>query len=80
MSVHRRLALGAFVIAGVTGYMAYLGASANWQYYVTVDECVENAASLLGARVRVSGKVAPHSLRIAAKRFSRFRASTTPWR
>ncbi len=68
MSAHRKLALGALVVAGVTGYMAYLGASSSWQYYVTVDECLAQAASLLGARVRVSGKVSPHTLQIGTDR------------
>jgi cytochrome c-type biogenesis protein CcmE len=68
MSANKKLALGAFLIAGVTGYMAYLGGAASWQYYVTVDECMANAASLAGSRVRVSGRVSPNTLRIAADR------------
>jgi cytochrome c-type biogenesis protein CcmE len=68
MSAHRKLALGVLVIAGVTGYVAYLGASASWQYYVTVDECLARATPLLGARVRVSGKVSPDTLQIASDR------------
>jgi cytochrome c-type biogenesis protein CcmE len=56
------------VIVGTTIYMAYLGGSASWQYYVTADECVARAEGLLGTRVRVSGKVAPNTLRIDADR------------
>jgi cytochrome c-type biogenesis protein CcmE len=68
MSANKKLALGVLLIAGATGYMAYLGGTASWQYYVTVDECLANAAPLVGARVRVSGKISPNTLRIAADR------------
>jgi cytochrome c-type biogenesis protein CcmE len=47
----------------VTGYMAYLGASSSWQYYVTVDECLAGGPHLTGKRILVSGKVAGGSLR-----------------
>jgi cytochrome c-type biogenesis protein CcmE len=60
-----KLALVAALVAAVTAYVAYLGASASWQYYLTVDECVADAASLPGQPIRVSGKVARGSLRIA---------------
>ena len=68
MSPSVKLALGAGIVAGVTGYMAYVGASASWKYYVTADECVARAAQLTGSRVRVSGGVAAGSLRLAADR------------
>lgn len=68
MSANKRLALAALVILGVTAYMVYLGAAASWQYYVTVDECVADAASFVGARVRVSGKISPRTLVIADNR------------
>ncbi len=64
----RKLVIGGLVLAGVTAYMAYLGASASWQYYLTVDECLADAESLVGQRVRVSGKVAAESLHVAANR------------
>ncbi len=68
MSAGKKLWLGGALVVGVTAYMAYLGASASWQYYLTVDECVANASSLPGQRIRVSGKVSPATLRIAADR------------
>jgi cytochrome c-type biogenesis protein CcmE len=49
---------------GVTIYVAYLGASSSWQYYLTVDECAADLAHFTGRRVRVSGSVAPGSLQI----------------
>ena len=68
MSANKKLALGALLIAGATGYMAYLGGAASWQYYVTVDECMADSAPPVGARVRVSGRISPNTLRIAADR------------
>ncbi len=68
MTTGRKLAIGGGVVAGVTAYMAYVGASTSWQYYLSVDECAANAQSLLGDRIRVSGKVASDSLRIAEDR------------
>ena len=68
MAARSKLVLGGLLIAGVMAYMAYLGASASWQYYVTAEECLANAESLIGARVRVSGRISPNTLRIAAGR------------
>jgi cytochrome c-type biogenesis protein CcmE len=63
-----KLAIGGLLIVGLTTYMAYVGASASWQYYMTVDEFASNAPPLAGHRVRVSGKVTPGTLHIAADR------------
>ena len=68
MSPSVKLALGASVVVAVTSYMAYIGASASWQYYVTADECLARATQLEGHRVRVSGGVALGSLQIAGDR------------
>jgi len=68
MSIGKKLSLAGLVVAGVTGYMAYLGAASSWQYYMTVKECVDNAKDMTGQRVRVSGSIAPGSLVIAADR------------
>jgi cytochrome c-type biogenesis protein CcmE len=68
MTTGRKLTVAGVVIAGVTAYMAYVGASASWQYYLSVDECAADAAKLPQGRVRVSGKVASDSLRIAKDR------------
>lgn len=70
MSVGAKLSVGALVVAGVTGYVAYLGASSSWQYYVTTDECALRAEQLVGLRVRVSGRVVPGSLSVATDRRS----------
>ena len=70
MAAGTRVAIGAAVILGVTTYMAYVGASSSWQYYLSVDECVADANALLNNRIRVSGKIAPRSLSIAADRTS----------
>jgi cytochrome c-type biogenesis protein CcmE len=64
----RKLAVASLVVAGATAYMAYLGASSSWQYYMTADECLANVSEVAGRRVRVSGKIAPQTLRIAADR------------
>jgi cytochrome c-type biogenesis protein CcmE len=60
-----KLAIGGVLIAVLATYMAILGASASWQYYLTVDECAASASSLAGQRVRVSGRVTPGTLKIA---------------
>lgn len=64
--VGARLAIGAAIVASATGYMAYLGASTTWQYYLTVDECLASAADVGDSRLRVHGNVAPGSLEVAA--------------
>src|ERR1035441_2381614 len=68
ISTGRKLAIAGLVIAGATAYMAYLGASSSWQYYMTVQECVENAPQVAGQRIRVSGTILPGSLVIAPDR------------
>jgi len=68
MSTGKKLVIAGLVIAGVTAYMAYLGASASWRYYMTVQECVENATQVAGQRIRVSGTILPGSLVIAPDR------------
>lgn len=68
MSPSVKLALGAGIIVAVTSYMAYVGASASWKYYVTADECTARAAQLQGQRVRVCGGVEPGSLRVNGDR------------
>jgi len=68
MSTGKKLTLAGLVVAGVTAYMAYLGASSSWQYYMTVKECVDNARDVAGRRVRVSGSIAPGSLVISPDR------------
>lgn len=62
----RSLVLVGCVIAGVTGYMAYAGASSSWQYYLTVDEYLARPPA--GGKLRVSGTIAPGSLRVSPGR------------
>lgn len=68
MSARAKLAAATAVVVAVTAYMAYVGASASWKYYLTADECVADAAELFGQRVRVNGKIAPDTLQIASDR------------
>jgi cytochrome c-type biogenesis protein CcmE len=74
MTSGKKLVIGGAIIAGLTAYMAYRGASASWQYYLTADECQAATASLSGKRLRVSGRVAPATLAVDA---GRTRASFT---
>jgi cytochrome c-type biogenesis protein CcmE len=62
MRTGSRLAVGATVVIVVTAYMAFVGGSSSWQYYVTVDECLTNSPELLNNRLRVSGKIVQNSL------------------
>jgi cytochrome c-type biogenesis protein CcmE len=57
-----RLAVGALVLALATGYLAYLGASTSWRYYVHVDECTQSRDTFVGQRLRVSGVVGADTL------------------
>ena len=68
MTTGKKLALAGLVVAGVTAYMAYAGASASWQYYLTADECVARAGSLGQARLRVGGRMTPKTLDVSADR------------
>jgi cytochrome c-type biogenesis protein CcmE len=54
--------------AAAIGYLAYLGAISSWQYYLSVDETVVDATSLLGKRIRVSGRIGAGSLTIGETR------------
>ena len=68
MATRTRLITGAAVVLCATAYMAYLGASSSWQYYLSVDECVASASSLINAPIRVSGEIAPASLQVGRNR------------
>jgi cytochrome c-type biogenesis protein CcmE len=68
MTPGRKLAVAGTVVAAVTAYMAYVGASSSWKYYLTADECVAQGEKVVGQRMRVSGKVADGSLQIASDR------------
>jgi len=68
MSPGIKLAAGAVLVALSIGYLAYLGAAASWQYYLSIDELVADADHLEGQRLRVSGRVTPGSLSISEDR------------
>jgi cytochrome c-type biogenesis protein CcmE len=70
MSLNVKLAVGGMIIAAATAYLAYLGASSSYRYYVLVDECLQNQAELQGQRLRVAGRVAPNSLIIRSDRMA----------
>jgi cytochrome c-type biogenesis protein CcmE len=57
-----KLAAGAAVLALAMAYLAYLGASASWRYYVHVDECTQSRDTFVGQRLRVSGRVGANTL------------------
>ena len=68
MTPGKKLLVGGLVVASVTAYMAYVGASSSWKYYLTTDECVAGGTKLVGQRMRVSGKVASQTLQVAPDR------------
>ena len=70
MSPLLKLMVGAAIIAGATGYVAWLGAASSWQYYVLVDECVRDHKTFAGQRIRVSGRIARASLDVSVDRRS----------
>ena len=63
-----RLFLAIVLILGATVSTAYFGESSTWQYYVTVDECLENTESWGNSRLRVSGTITAGSLHISSDR------------
>lgn len=67
-AINLKLIAGATILAGTTAYLAYLGASTSWQYYVHVEECCADSDRLVGQRVRVNGKIAGQSLDIRSDR------------
>ena len=68
MATWIRLTVGGVVVSTVMAYMAFSAASSSWQYYLTVDECLNQADALAKARLRVSGTIARDTLRIAPGR------------
>lgn len=63
-----KLALVLTSLIGTVAYLAVLGLSNTWQYYVLVDECHAQRSQLQGKRLRVSGRVASGSLHITEDR------------
>jgi cytochrome c-type biogenesis protein CcmE len=64
----KKLATAGAVVAAVLAYMAYVGASADWQYYLTAEECLARGAETAGRRVRVSGTIVAGTLRVSDDR------------
>ena len=69
-NAERNLVLAAILVTCVTGYMAFVGGSTTWQYYLTVEECLAERPTLLGKRIRVNGTISPASLSTAEGRKS----------
>ena len=63
-----KFAVGAAVLALATAYLAYLGASTSWRYYVHVDECAQSPETFLDHRLRVSGRVGAGTLDVRPDR------------
>ena len=68
MNTNGKLGIAATIIASVTVYMAYVGTTADWRYFLTIEECLHNAPALVNQPIRVSGKVVTDSLEIAPGR------------
>jgi len=68
MTAGARLAMGGIIVLSATIYLACVGASSSWQYYLTVDECLSPTVGLAHRPIRVSGEVRLGSLIILAKR------------
>jgi cytochrome c-type biogenesis protein CcmE len=68
MSPHTKLGVGAAIMACATAYLAYLGASTSWRYYLLADECVQNREKFVGQRLRISGRIEPASLNVRSGR------------
>lgn len=63
-----RFALVLASLIGAVTYLAFLGFSATWQYYLLVDECQAHKDRFQGKRLRLSGRVASGSLHITQDR------------
>jgi cytochrome c-type biogenesis protein CcmE len=63
-----KIVLAATICGAAVIYVAHLGLSTTWQYYVLVDECQEQRERFHGKRLRVSGRVASGSLSISEDR------------
>lgn len=70
MTAGRKLYLSAVAVIASAAYFGTLGAVSSWQYYLTVDEAVERFQAIGASKVRIQGRVAADSLRIADDRKS----------
>lgn len=67
MRANPKFVMGATMIVAAIAYLAYLGASSSWQYYVLVDECMRQPEQWQGKRLRISGQLAEGSLAVDAE-------------
>jgi cytochrome c-type biogenesis protein CcmE len=65
MSTAVKLVIAACVVSGVTAWMACVGSTSSWQYYLTVDECLADDPALMKQPLRVSGRIEAGSLQIS---------------
>jgi cytochrome c-type biogenesis protein CcmE len=63
-----KLVLAGTVMAIAVSYVAFLGLSTTWEYYLLVDECGGQVDKFRGKRLRVSGRVEKGSLYISPDR------------
>ena len=77
MTTGRKLALGGLIVAALIGYLAYRGASASWQYYLTADECLAERAV---AGRATSARQRPHRRRHPRRRHEPSRGHPSPWK
>lgn len=68
MSTAVKLVIAAVIISSVTAWMACLGTTSSWKYYLTVDECLSDAQELVKKPLRVNGRVEVGSLEIMTDR------------
>lgn len=68
MSTAVKLGIAGCIVTVVTAYMAYLGTTTSWKYYLTVDECLADATELIEQPMRVNGRIGVGSLKIATTR------------
>jgi cytochrome c-type biogenesis protein CcmE len=68
MNTSVKLGIASATIALVTVYMAIDGMSVSRHYYLTVDECLDEAAAWTNQRIRVSGRVATGTLQMGGDR------------
>ena len=51
MSTAVKLVIAACIVTGVTAYMAYVGTTTSWQYYLTVDEGISKFFAIMNGKL-----------------------------
>ncbi|MCA9192253.1 MAG: cytochrome c maturation protein CcmE [Planctomycetales bacterium] len=62
MTAQGKIGIAVLIISATTFYMVYVGSSSTWQYFLSVEECLRDAPTLVGQRIRVSGTICRDSL------------------